>query len=600
MTVFNKSPLCCVVFFTFLFPSGCDDESTGEEADGGVDLDTDTDTDADTDTDTDSDTDTDTDSDTDSDTDADSDTDTDADADTDTDTDTDADEGCLTELHVNNANELQTALTTATSGTAIILASGTYVGEFDVTVSGENGSYICIEGPPDRSAVLDGDFSVSSWQGVLTMEGRHHIAVSNLEIKNTGGSRYGVLVGAGDYGEDGCHHIRLRNLHVHHVGEEIIKIQGLNTHDILVERCIVHSNQDWSGIDVQGHWGGTPAYNEKPKRVTIRDNLIYDIPEFAGVGNEVADNVHVYNNVILGSAMGLDIGCGNYNVLHNNLVTSYENFNALKADPGYTAIDLTRFDTFSSQDISQFNRETCLDGIALSGNYMSLVFDNEITDCNGNGDMILSYNHRVDGDVHNYDHINGIDYGHRYNLFFRNKIHGNEAYYTIREYDKQDDGVSYNELYFSNLFANNNSSRGLQFEHSEGLFFSNNTLINGDEMELTEQSTNSVIKNNIFFDSAYTVSSDSSGADIDTNLETSDQTIFEDFGSGDYHLNTAIANPCIDIGTDLTGALSSVFQMFDDLYASEYAYYSDFDIEFDYWKDFDGDTQDASWDLGSY
>ena len=105
----------------------------------------------------------------------------------------------------------------------------------------------------------------------------------------SGSERYGVLVSALDQSSDGCHHIQLRNLHVHDVGEEIIKIQGRHTSDIVVERCIVHSNQDWSGIDVQGHWGGTPPYDEKPYRIVIRRNLVYDIPGFAGVGNEFAE-----------------------------------------------------------------------------------------------------------------------------------------------------------------------------------------------------------------------------------------------------------------------------------------------------------------------
>ena len=46
-----------------------------------------------------------------------------------------------------------------------------------------------------------------------------------------------------------------------------------------------------------------------------------------GVGNEVANQVHVVSNVVLGSTMGLDIGCGNYNLIHNNLITN--NFQGL-------------------------------------------------------------------------------------------------------------------------------------------------------------------------------------------------------------------------------------------------------------------------------
>ncbi len=586
-----------LVVGVYLFLLGCgDDDDDGSNADAGAD--TDVDSDADSDADSDGDSDADTDADTDTDTDAD--TDVDSDSDTDADSDADADIGCVVEIDVASADELKEALTTASPGTAINLQTGIYVGEFDVEVSGEDGSYICIRGPADRSAVLDGDFSVGSWQGVLTMEGMHHIVVENLEIKNTGSERYGVLVSAPDQPDDGCHHIQLRNLHVHDVGEEIVKIQGRNTHDILVEKCIVHSNSDWSGIDVQGHWGGTPPYDQKPSRVIIRKNLIYDVPEFAGVGNEVADNIHVYDNVILGCAMGLDIGCGNYNVLYNNLITSYEHFNALKEDAGYTAIDLSSYSTFSAQDISTFSRATCLDGIALSGNYMSLVFDNEITDCTDNGDMILSYDHWVDGTRHNYDDINDIDYGHTANLFFRNKIYDNEAYYTIREYNKQDDGVSYNQAYFGNVFANNHSSQGLKFEHSERLIFSNNTIVRGDDLEILEQSTDAVVKNNIFFDASYTASADSVGLDDSNNHLTTDESIFVDFSSDDYHLDAVGGATCVDNGVDLSATLAVRFDPFDDLYSAEYAYHSSFDIEFNFFVDLSGNTQDDNWDLGAY
>jgi hypothetical protein len=185
-------------------------------------------------------------------TDGDADGDTDGDTDTDTDTDSDdggcgdnvvfdGDEGCDSELQVSTATELRDALSTAAPGTAIVLSSGTYTGEFDVEVSGEEGSYICIRGPADRSAVLDGNFNVSSWQGVLNMESRHHIVVENLEVKNTSASRYGVLMSASsrdDPGSYGCHHIKVRNLHVHDVGEEIIKVQGKGTNHIVVETAL--------------------------------------------------------------------------------------------------------------------------------------------------------------------------------------------------------------------------------------------------------------------------------------------------------------------------------------------------------------------------
>ncbi len=516
-------------------------------------------------------------------------TDTDTTTDT-TDTTVPEDLGCdVSSIEVANAAELRDALIAATPGTEITVLSGTYLGQFDVEVDGEDGAWICIRGPADRSAILDGDYDIDSWQGVLNLLGRHHISVENLEVRRSSTSRYGVLVGAEDYGEDGCNNIRLQNLHVHEVGEEIIKIQGLNTHDVWVKDCIVHSNQDWSGIDVQGTWGGTPDPAQRPRRILIRHNLIYDIPGFAGVGNEIADAVQVLDNVILGSAMGLDIGCGNYNVMSNNLITSYDRYNAYHGDPNYDDIDLSDWPTFDAGEISGFNDPSCLDGIALSGNYMSLVADNEITDCTRNGDLFLSYDHWIDGEMHN-------DQGHVLNLFYRNRTHDNIAYYTLREYDKQDGGISHEQVYLHNLFANNDSGRGILFEHSEDLLFINNTLANGDEVELLEQSVDAVFSNNLMFESGYSISGDSTGADTSTNYETSDSSVF--VGPGDYHLGAA-GSACVDTGTDWSGELSTRIQAYDAIYAAEFQWHP-YAVTLDPELDLDGVGQDAQWDIGAY
>lgn len=502
---------------------------------------------------------------------------------------------CNTIVNVSDATQLQDALSTATAGTTINIAPGTYMGAFKVDVSGDTGRPITIKGPADRSAILDGNFNVESWQGVLTIESRHNIIVENLEIRNTRSSRYGVLVGATAKTTDGCHDVVLNNLHVHDVGEEIIKIQGRNTRDILVENCIVHTNQDWSAIDVQGHWGGTPAYDEKPKRIVIRDNLIYDAVAFAGVGNEYADNIQVYNNVVLGCRMGLDIGCGNFNIIHNNLITSYTYFNRLKDDNRYSAIDLSRYPKFSSTQIDNFTAPVAMDGIALSGNYMSLIFDNEVVDCTGNGDLILSYEHRIsDGQSHNSVH------GHKGNLFFRNKIHDNDAYYTIREYDKQEGGVSYDEMYFNNLFYNNRSSQNIIFENSKGLMFFNNTIVNGDHLNLMEGSNNALIKNNNFINSGYDVASDSTGADIGPNHIGTDTGIFANYSNNDYHLAATYGASPIDSGVDLSAILKPIFAAYENNYTAEYRYYEDFSIEFDFLCDLDGNTHDVDWDMGAF
>ncbi|MBI5480426.1 MAG: hypothetical protein HY906_16300 [Deltaproteobacteria bacterium] len=286
--------------------------------------------------------------------------------------------------------------------------------------------------------------------------------------------------------------------------------------------------------------------------------------------------------------MGLDIGCGNYNIVQNNLVASYAVFNDRVADPGYTAIDLSRYGAFSPSEISGFSRARCVDGIALSGNYLSLVFDNEVTDCTG--DLVLSYDH---GPMHN------SVYGHQQNLFFRNYFHDNAAYWIIREYDKQTGGVSYDELFFNNVLAKNGASARFSFEHSVGLMLVNNTVVDNGPLALAEQSTGALIANNIFYSSILSVAADSTGAQVATNYQGAAAILFVDYQGGDYHVAAQTGSACIDTGTNLSSALDAVFAAVA-AHMGEYAFYPDFDLAFDFYRDRDGNLQDAGWDLGAY
>ncbi|MBI5508751.1 MAG: right-handed parallel beta-helix repeat-containing protein [Deltaproteobacteria bacterium] len=496
---------------------------------------------------------------------------------------------------VASAAALKTALSTATPGTVIEVRPGTYAGQFDVTVSGEAGGAIVVRGPADRSALLTGGGSVGSWRGVLNLIGRHHVTIENLEIANTGAERYGVLVSAtSGTSTDGSHDIVLRNLDVHDVGEEIIKIQGRNTHDIVVEDSVVHSNRDWSGIDVQGTWGGTPPLAQRPRRIVIRRNLIYDIGGSsvgAGIGNELADNVQAYDNVIVGSTMGLDIGCGNYNVVYNNLVTSYARFNALVVGGGYTTIDLGRYAAFA--DPSAFGRADCGDGIALSGNYRSLVVQNEVTGCSG--DMILSYDH---GPLHNAPN------GHRQNLFSRNAIHDNAGYWIIEEYAKQAGGVSYDEVFYGNLLAENGSSGRYAFRHSVGLVFANNTLVGNGPVPLADSSTDARIANNLFAfaspGAGFTVDGTSTGSVAEGNCVSASSAVFADAAGGDYQLDPTAGAACIGSGADLTAVLQPIFESYSALFATQYAFDPDFPMSSTFLVDLAGRALSAPWDAGAY
>ncbi len=501
--------------------------------------------------------------------------------------------GC--DISVSNATELSSALATADPGEIILLAEGDYIGRFEVTVSGTPGKYITIKGPDTGVAKIVG--SGGGYRGALEIHHQEYIIVENLEITNPSGELGIYLTGQnGENQGDGCAHIILRRLYVHDVGDEGIKVRNLNTHDILIENNRVHSTGG-SAIDVQGAYPDRfPEPASRPRRIIIRNNLIWDAG-FAGIGNEIADQLHIYDNIVLGCRLGLDIGCGNDIIIRNNLVTSYAHYDDILVDPSRTTIDLTDHPRHTESPGVQHSRD-CSDGIAVSGTHMTLIYDNEITDCNGNGDLIISYDHLDGGQRHN------TDGGHRYNLFFRNRVHHNRAYQTIEEFDKQAGAEAFDQIYINNVFADNHASQGIQFSHSVRLIFANNTIINGDAVAVKEDSDNAIVKNNLFYNSSgISFSGDSTPHTDSNNVVTADPDIFVDLPNGDYHLDADSAGICIDQGDDMTGDLNAVFSLFDDAYGTaDFNWHADFvaDFKFDYREDLDGNQQGASWDVGAY
>lgn len=503
-------------------------------------------------------------------------------------------------LLVTTAEELHAALASAQPGQTIPVAAGTYTGRFEVTVSGQPDNYVIIKGPASGVAKLVG--SGGGYRGALEIHHQAYVIIDGLEITNPSGDLGVYLTGEdGDSDQgDGCSNITLRNLYVHDVGDEAIKIRNLNTHDILIENNRVHSSPG-SAIDVQGAYPDRfPPHASRPRRIIIRNNLIWDAG-FAGIGNEISDQLHIYNNIILGSGMGLDIGCGNNIVIKNNLVTSYQHYEDILANPSLTTIDLDNHPRHSTSPGATASGH-CVDGIAISGTYMTLICDNEITDCNGDGDLLISYDHREsDGTQHN---DNG---GHSYNLFFRNRVHHNGAYQIIEEFDKKSlGGEAYNQTYINNIFAENGDSKGIIFEHSVNLIFANNTIVNAAQVSIEGDSDYAIFKNNILYDSGVvSFSVDSEGYTESNNAVSTDANIFVGFATGDYHLKESSAAVCIDQGADMTTDLATIFQLFDDDYDTElFNWHDDFttDILFDYRKDLDKNQHDMDevWDIGAY
>lgn len=554
---------------------------------------------------------------------------------------------------VKTVAELKAALTNQDNnidpGTVIEIEAGEYQGYFPVQLqsaseTGADGDrYIVIRGKPGARVRLIGDNSVGNDRGTLTLLQQHHILIENLEILGANQQyTHGIYVGGTNKGGLGSHHLILRNLYVHDSDSEPIKIRGRKTHQILVERNTVHSNQDGSGIDVQGHWDRDMPYAEKPSQIAIRNNLIFDINgggPAAGVANEFADQIHIYNNVVLGSSVGLDIGCGNYNVVADNLITSYDIYLKTLAKKRFLRIPLllgfvgswVGRDGLIEPDPEGYMRlieagtDGCKDGIAMSGNYLSLIARNEITDCKNQGDLIMSYNHRLS--IEDGDH--NSEKGHQYNVFYANAIHNNSAYYTIKEEDKgSKGGLTKNSFYFANLFANNSydGSKGMHFDSSSDLSFFNNTVLSGvrarpEKMEIDEASSpNRQITNNLLFHVEDLPATDVGGNSLftfepgDTNFLSSLNLIFTSALLGIYLPKAATPEEFsteqqwYGKGENLSAELVALETLFKAQQATQFDYYSeitlygDFPEVFRFALDQPGKPFPANdpWDRGAY
>ena len=125
---------------------------------------------------------------------------------------------------VSSASELMRALAKAQPGDTIVLAPGTYDGNFTASHSGTSAARITLCGP--RSAVLDGG-SVS--QGyTLYLD---HVSWWRVEGFTVEGGQKGVITDGADYD-------LLSGLFVHSVGDEGIHLREGSSHDT-ISHCVV-------------------------------------------------------------------------------------------------------------------------------------------------------------------------------------------------------------------------------------------------------------------------------------------------------------------------------------------------------------------------
>jgi parallel beta-helix repeat protein len=410
---------------------------------------------------------------------------------------------------------VQKAADTATAGDTVYVKDGTYYEIVTVEHSGSAGNLITFEAYPGHTPVLDGT-GQGGWYGVFTIQGEDYIRLEGLEIRNNS-TGWGVLVEHedGDAG-NAATNIELVNLEVHHTGGEAVQIRG-NAHHVLVQDCVVHDGDTYSGIDIY-QWGG------RPHHVTVSGCTAYDYPGFAGIASERADNLVIENNVAYNNSLGIDIGSGDDNVISNNVV------------------------------------HDCVTGIALSSNEDSEVYGNTI--------------HKIhDEAIYRYYWIaNGED--HARNKWYDNTIYnaGFGIYESNRKDSRYGTGPTSDHEYYNNLFydigTHGSYRTPFYFRGTTDLEFYNNALYlnpNYDAVELYHGSVNADIRDNIISTSGGvspivvdTLSNPGTVVDYNCYHNRSGSST----GPGahsvagdpkftlDYHLQAD--SPCIDVGVDLS------------------------------------------------
>jgi parallel beta-helix repeat protein len=411
---------------------------------------------------------------------------------------------------------VQKAADTAVAGDVVYIKNGTYYEIVTANHSGTAGNPITFKADPGHFPALDGT-GHGGWYGVFTVQGEDYVRLEGLEIRNNA-TGWGVLVEheEGNVG-NAATNIELVDLEVHHTGGEAIQIRG-NAHHVLVQNCVVHDGEDYSGIDVYQWSGG------RPHHVMVSDCTAYNYPGFAGIASEQADSLVIENNTTYDSALGIDIGSGDDNVIRNNVV------------------------------------HDCDTGIALSSNEDSEVYDNTIY--NIYDEAIYSY----------YWIVHGED--HARNKWYNNTVYdaGFGIYESNRKDSRYDTGDTADQEYYNNLFYNVGTHGSYRtpfyFRGTTDLKFYNNTLYlnpNYNAVELLLGAVNADIRNNIISTSENASpividGSSSSGAVIDYNCYhnrsggsagpgTHSITADPKFAS-DFHLQPD--SPCIDAGVDLS------------------------------------------------
>jgi hypothetical protein len=192
-------------------------------------------------------------------------------------------------VSVSSARDLKRALAGARPGEEIVLAPGTYDGQFRAAVSGTQGAPVTLCGP--RSAVLDGGSISSGYTFYLD-----HVSWWRVEGFTVEGGQKGVMADHSD-------HDLLYGLFVHSVGDEAIHLREFSSYDT-ISHCVVSN----TGLLVQfygeGIYVGSANKNWCRYSGCQPDASDYDVITGNVIGDTTAENIDVKEGTTGGQIIG--------------------------------------------------------------------------------------------------------------------------------------------------------------------------------------------------------------------------------------------------------------------------------------------------------
>jgi len=192
-------------------------------------------------------------------------------------------------IKVATASQLRTALLKARSGQTLLLAPGTYAGNFSAATSGTSSAPITLCGP--RNAVLDGGDIKSGYAFHLD-----HASWWRVEGFSVQGGQKGVVTDTSD-------HDLIFDLYVHGTGDEAIHLRAFSSYDT-VSHNVIRDTGLYTGFFGEGIYVGSANANWCRYTACKPDESNFDDIVGNNIADTTAENIDIKEGTSYGKING--------------------------------------------------------------------------------------------------------------------------------------------------------------------------------------------------------------------------------------------------------------------------------------------------------